>query len=492
MKDLAKWQIVSFISRGIAMVLGVLQSILIYRFLTLSEGGVVQLATAAGAALGVLQHLGLASASTREISAAKDEKEIFKIFITSGFIRYAITVPLALGLILLAKTLAVNTYHVPEMETPLKLYGLVLLIQGFQSILNSVIQGTKRFKVLFIYQALIPLVSIAFYLPLVFMYRIDGYFYAQVGVNLVSSLILGVIAFKPLKNFLQWPSFADFKRLFKELFSISVGIYIVKIIYTNWEKLGPNLLGIVSTTEMVGYFGFALLYAKKLMNISDSVTDVNLPVFSDKYVNDRKTFESLFSENFNKLFVLIVFTGVTAAYWAGDIIHLAMGKVKFDPSIPLVLPIVFAFVFYSFINIIKSSVIVPAKMVKEMIISFVGLIGGTLVFYYLTTPFFGNLMAMAYGMVFGAVLSFSIMAISSKIKLNFAFINKDHALLLFQALVITLMGGIVNIWVKSVGFVLFGVLFVWAAYASSFITKNDFVQAFNIIGKVKKKFNLSR
>ena len=47
-----------------------------------------------------------------------------------------------------------------------------------------------------------------------------------------------------------------------------------------------------------------------------------------------------------------------------------------------------------------------------------------------------------------------------------------------------------NIWVKSVGFVLFGVLFVWAAYASSFITKNDFYQTKRYLISTNKELGL--
>jgi len=82
MKDLGKWQIISFISRGMSMVVGIVQSFAIIRILTVSEWGLVQLAVSIGGALGIYQHLGLASASTREISAAKEDSEVFKIFVT--------------------------------------------------------------------------------------------------------------------------------------------------------------------------------------------------------------------------------------------------------------------------------------------------------------------------------------------------------------------------------------------------------------------------
>lgn len=484
MKDLAKWQIISFISRGMAMALGLIQSFFIVRLLSVSEWGIVQIALSIGGALGIYQHLGLASASTREISAAKDNSEIFKIFVVSAFIRYIVTIPIALGLFILSTPLATHAYKVPDIALPLKLYAIVLLFQGFQSILNSVISGMKKFKRLFLYQVAIAGVSVFLYIPLVWMYKVNGYFYALVLFNVIASVCLGYLAFRPLSGFLKFPSRAEFKYLLRDLFSISMGIYLVKIIYTNWEKFGPNVLGINVTPEMVGYFGFALLYAKKLMNISDAVTDVNLPVFSDKYVNDQEGFRSLFSENFNKLFAFIVFSGASAVFWLPQIVHIAIGSNKYDPSLPLVLPMVFAFIFYSFVNIIKSSVIIPAKMVKEMIFSFVLLLGGTAAFYFLMSHRLGALTAMSYGMLVGAFLSFAVCILVPMYKLKFKLIKHDHVLIFIQAFAFALLWNNPPWYIKVASYPVFIALFLWGCFIAGFITKEE-IHTF--VGKLRSK-----
>ena len=69
--------------------------------------------------------------------------------------------------------------------------------------------------------------------------------------NIISSIALSIIAFKPLKGKLIMPSKEDFIRLFKEIFSISIAIYLVKILYTNWQKFGSNVLGLYNSTEVV-------------------------------------------------------------------------------------------------------------------------------------------------------------------------------------------------------------------------------------------------
>ncbi|MFZ2664552.1 MAG: oligosaccharide flippase family protein, partial [Patescibacteria group bacterium] len=238
MKDLGKWQVVSMIAQGLAMLSGMIQTFVIIRILSVGEWGIVQLAISIGGALGIYQHLGLVSASTREISSVEKKEDIFKIFVTSTVIRYCITLPLAIGLFFYSKSLAVNLYHNESLIIPLKIYALSLVFQGVQGILNSVISGMQRFKALFIYQVVISYVSILLYIPLVHFFRINGYFYAFFLFNVISSIVLSIMAFKPLRGKLLLPSKEDFVRLFKEIFSISIAIYVVKILYTNWEKLG--------------------------------------------------------------------------------------------------------------------------------------------------------------------------------------------------------------------------------------------------------------
>jgi O-antigen/teichoic acid export membrane protein len=438
MKELLKWQLVSFVSRGLAMSIGVVQSVVIVRILSVAEYGIVTLAASIGGAFGIYQHLGLASGSTREISSADDDTEIFKIFITAVVIRYFVTVPLAIILFVLSKYLAITQYANEALVIPLKIFSLVLLIQGVQSIFNSVIAGTQRFKQLFVYQVVIAAVGLLIYIPLIYLYRVDGYFIALALFNLVGSISLGILALRPLRGKIKFPKRADFIRLLKDILSISLGIYIVKILYTYWQKSGPLLLGLSFSAEEIGLFGFALLYAAKLMAVSDAITDVNLPVLSRKYVRNVEEFKELFVGNFNKIFAFIIFAAMSAIYWVQDIFHFLVGSNKYDGSFPFIMPLVLAFVFYSVVNIVKSSILIPAKLVKEMIIGFIVLLATTVGFYFVISPSMGGLLAMAYAMAFGSLAALLFVSAFAWFKLKFSFITFGHLFLFFIGVVMSL------------------------------------------------------
>jgi O-antigen/teichoic acid export membrane protein len=485
MKELGKWQIVSMIAQGLAMLSGMVQTFVIIRILSVGEWGVVQLAISIGGALGIYQHLGLVSASTREISSAEKKEDIFKIFVTSAVIRYCVTLPIAVVLFFYSKNLAVNLYHNESLIIPLKMYALSLVFQGVQGILNSVISGMQRFKTLFIYQVAISYVSILLYLPLVYFYKINGYFYAFFLFNVISSIVLSFMAFKPLKGKLLLPSKKDFVRLFKEIFSISVAIYVVKILYTNWEKLGSNALGLFNSTEVVAIYAFAMLYAKKIMSISDSVTTVNIPVFSERYVKNFAEFKETFVKNFNKLFSLIIFTGSFAAYFAPDVIRILVGSDKYNSSFPLIAPMVFAFIIYSFINIISSSVLIPAKMAKSMVGSYVFLILGSVISFFAIYKFMDLLPAVSWAMVLGTILCLTFMIYWIEKKMKFSFFNIDHVAILIQGLFIAWLCTIDIFWLKLGAFLPFAGLLLWSLFIAGFLQKKDIV---SVITKLKVLF----
>lgn len=487
MKDLIKWQIISFISRGVAMALGIIQSIVIVRILTVGEYGLVNIAVSVGSAFGIYQHLGLASGSTREISSADSKEEIFKIFVTSVVIRYFVTIPLAIFLFITSKYVAVAQYGNEAMITPLRLFALVLVVQGVQSMFNSIVSGMQRFKQLFVYQMAIAAVSLFVYIPLIYFYRVNGYFYALVLFNLIGSLSLGIMALWPIRGHLQMPTRADFKRLLKEILSISLGIYAVKIIYTYWQKSGPLLLGLSLTPEEVGIFSFALLYGAKLMTVSDSITDVNLPVLSKKFVENMEEFKEMFAKNFDKIFAFIVFAAASAVFWTKEVFHIFVGSDKYDAAFPLVLPIIFAFIFYSIVNIVKSSIIIPAKLVKEMIFAYVLMLLITVGTYFGLTPMIGSLSAMAYGMAFGSLSGILSMLVTSKISLDFSFIGFRHLFVFVIGLVLALISFDTFSLMKFGTYTLVSFVYLWVLFKLQMVTKEQLSYLFGAVkGRIRK------
>jgi O-antigen/teichoic acid export membrane protein len=237
-------------------------------------------------------------------------------------------------------------------------------------------------------------------------------------------------------------------------------------------------------------YAFALLYAKKLMTISDSITTVNIPVFSERFVNDFKEFKDSFSKNFNKIFSAIILVGTFASYFAPTLIRILVGGDKYDQAIPLIAPMVFAIVLYSFVNIINSSVLIPAKMAKSMIGSYVFLIIGTGLSYLVLKNMMDVSLAFSWAMVAGSGVCLFFMIFWIKKRMKFLFFNIDHWVILVQSLAISLLCNVDDFWIKIVVlFPLFGLL-IWGLFEAGFVKKSDFKSLFGklslLTGKNKK------
>ncbi len=418
------------------MFIGIFQSLIIVSLLSKEQYGLIGLVASIAGIVGITQHLGLASSSTKEISQAKSPQDIFNVILSSLTIRLIISIPISLVLFLFARPIA-SYYNNPDLILPLQIFGLITLIQAFQSIFNSVISGTQRFKLLFSYQVIIALISLFVFLPLIYFYSVLGYFYALLVFNLIQTFALGFFSLKDLGFKFILPDKNDFYNLCIKLLKVSLAIYAVKIIFTAWQEFPVAYLGKMVSLEALALFTFAFNLSSKLMAISDSVTDVNLPVFSKKSVESFKEYFTDFTKNFNLLFYFIFICGITVSFWAKEILQGAdyfiyivgvLSNLNFEKnifnryseSISLFLPLLLSIIFYSYLNIIKSSFFVPLEKLKSMIISFFILIVATFGSFYILNNFFYEILAMSLALFIGSLLSFilSVYFIINELKIN--------------------------------------------------------------------------
>jgi len=442
MSGLLKLQVVSFISRIIAMLIGIFQSLIIVNLLSTQEYGLIGLVTSIAGIVGITQHLGLASSSTKEISQAKNSQDIFNVILSSLSIRLLISVPISLILIFFATWIS-NYYSNPELILPLQIFGVITLVQAFQSIFNSVISGTQRFKLLFSYQIFIAFVSLFIFLPFIYFYSLLGYFYALLIFNLIQTLALGFLSLNKLDFQFKLPNRKEFFSLSSKLLKISLAIYFVKILFTAWQEVPVAYLGKIISLESLALFTFAFNLSSKLMAISDSITDVNLPVFSKQSTDSLKEYILSFNKNFDLIFYFIFVVGITVSYWSREILVLAdyfiyfvgvLVGLNFDKniydrygsSLILFLPLLLSIIFYSYLNIIKSSFFVPLEKLKNMIITYSLMVIFTGLSFFVLNNYVIEILAMSLALFVGALSGFLIssMFIKNELDINIFSLKK--------------------------------------------------------------------
>lgn len=461
------WSIISIMSRFFAVFIGLIQSVIIVKLLTVSDYGLVGLVTSIAAIVGVYQNLGISSGSTREIAAAKDKSEAFKVFIGSTIVRYLISLPLVLGLFFFAPYLGNTVYNRPEIINPLRLFSLILFIQALQSVLNSVIQGIKEFKFLFIFQALISIVSIIIYIPFLIGYGYIGYFYALLAFNIISTIILGIYVLKVFSGHLVFPDYKELKSIAVSVFSIGLFVYFIKIIFMQWQKLGPVLLGKDLSDEMLGIFSFALLVASKITTISDAVTDVTLPSMTSVFEKSRHEFERIFLKGNGKAYFLILFSSIILVIFKFEIFQFVdfvfgfIGKnpitTRYKDAFVIMDPLILAFWAYSHINLLKSGLAVPSRKLWGALTSYILMFLVTIVVYY-SYSFANQLMGFSLAMGIGALFAYIVFMVFIKKEIGFYPITKGD--LVYSLLSILVLIG----YYANISHILLGSLYLTITY----------------------------
>lgn len=444
------------------MGVGIVQSVILTRWiLSVEEFGLIGIISAVGASLGVYQHLGLASGTTREL-AVRGPENASKVFISSLIARYVVSIPLAMGLFLLASSIAIGYKH-PEMTLPLQIYAVILLLQASQDVSGAVLQGLQKFKRLFLFQAFLAILSFCLYVPLSYFYKFNGYFLALSLVTLVSVTVMWFLALRSIDGGIKLPTRNDIWPILKNVLTVGLAIYVVKIIFTNWKNLGTIFLGTQVSLLEVGFFSYALGYALKLMMVSDALTDVNLSVMSKLYKEERARFAHVFMENFSKVYAFVWLAALSAIFWAPQIFYLFVGH-KYDFALPYVLPLVVAIWAYSYINYLGASIIVPAKEVKQMIMYYVIMLGVTVGSYFgFGNVFVDKVYLMSMAMAIGSVAALIYQILVVRFKVGFWVIDETIVLLTLPLLplLITVSDLSAKILLFATCFLLFMVVIVW-------------------------------
>lgn len=453
---LLKLQSFSFLSRFGTMLVGnVFQSLIVLRLLSQQEYGMVAVVASLVSVFGSSQSFGLTSSSTREISQAKDKEEAREIFITSLILRFILSFPFALALFLLSSKLAQSSSSPEMVSSAIKITAIIMFFEPLRGVFNSVISAFHKFKILFLYQFLIALVSLCIYAPLLYLYGFRGYYWAALVFAFIATFVLGYFASGVFRNlpFKKIP----FKRILfhaKDLVGISLSLYLLKVLYSYWLS-GPALFlnyfpsNFITNSfsfyaqkeELIAIFALALLFATKLLVFSDSITDVTLPINSKKFVENKDAFKSQYKLNYQKTTVVIAFFCSIFAFFNSEIIYLLNIIVHKDYSMSsVIIPlVVIAVWFYSNVDLLKSSVFVPAKKLLGMVFIHIFLLFSTYFLFFLFISFFTNvLIAFALSFALSAIISYILVLLVLYTSLNYIISSFTHIIYFLISLVFIL------------------------------------------------------
>lgn len=356
--DLGRTQVLSLATKAVTSALGVVQSFIVIRLLGPADFGLVGLVMSIGGVIGVSQHLGIVDGAIREIAVLRDKREIGKVFWVSHIVRQAVTIPLSIGLVLLAGLIAGKIYGRPEITLYLQVFAAALILQGLQDVLGASLTGLKKFGALYGVQIATAAINILVFGLLTWRFGVAGFFWAIILTTSVMVSWFALTIARELRGHLAWPTWQDMRQYGRRVLRIGAYMYLARIAFVVWQRLPLLMLGGVLAAEELGFLNVSLTFGARLTIIAMALSEVNLSWMSSLFVRSRDEFRRVAARNMQRVFMVMWGLSAALIFFTPEIL-LIIGR-EFIPAEPLIYVMTFAFLLYSLLDIGTSSVFVPA------------------------------------------------------------------------------------------------------------------------------------
>lgn len=465
--DLAKTQVLSLVTKAVTTALGIVQSVIVVRLLSRGEFGLVGLVMSIGGVIGVSQHLGIVDGAIREIAVLKSRREIGKVFWVSHLVRQIVTVPLSVGLFLMAGVVAVKFYHRPDIIPYIKLFAASLVLQGLQDVMGATLTGIKKFVSLYVVQIITATINIAVFGYFTWRWGITGFFWAILITTSIMVVLYAVIIAKELQGDLALPTFADIRQYGRRVLRVGVFMYLSRIFFVVWQRLPILLLGATLSADSLGDLNVSLTFGSKLTIIAMALSEVNLSWMSSLFARERKTFEQVVTRNMHRVLVVMLSLTLVMLFFTPEILHYIIGQ-QYMHAQPLILIMTLAFFLYSLTDIGTSSVFVPADQPKLRTIVY-GLMTVLTAGIIFSTRSGGSVMA-AVAVLAGAVVAYVSMLLLAKRNFGIQLVTARLALFILALIIsIAWLYGSPSFLPRVIVFILFAGFMLYEAHRNELL-----------------------
>lgn len=310
------------ISQIIASICAFIWTVLMARYLGVSNYGIFGFATSFTAILAVTVDLGINTHVIRHVATDYDSapkylgnamplKSIFSIF----------TMILTLIILILMKTDELTL-------TVTLLFAIEMIIKSFISLLNGSFQAFEEGKYQGIGSTLLHVILLIFILITIFT---D---FGLIGISIsyiLANVITFIYTYYAFKNNIAKPKFEFDLEFCKKITILSLPFAVIGLLYTIYYSID-----IVMLTNMVGSYASGIYNATyKLISVLtlfySVYTAVIFPVMSKFFNNDESMLLISFEKSIKYLMLIIIPIAIATVLYSTDIIHLIYGH-KYDAA----------------------------------------------------------------------------------------------------------------------------------------------------------------
>lgn len=430
MTSLQSVQLWGTLTKIVTLALGILQTALILRILSVEEYGVVGIIVSLGSLVGVSQHVGIVDAAIREIAVATDALRRAYVFWVSLWFRLAVTVPVSIVFALLGEKIGAAVYRFPDVPYLVRLTSVILVLQGIQGVVGGAYTGQRAFGSLYALQFAMAVVNVALFAGFTWWRGVPGFFEAVILSTFLFILLLSFFLKRALGGILTHPGSAEMRQILRDIVHTGAWTYVARILSVAWQRVPILLLGRWAAPEAVGLFNVALTFGSKLIILAAALGEVNLAFLSHAFAMGRQAFVGLARRTLTEVGAVILLGVGILGVFADVLLRLFAGD-AYVPAAGITALVTIGYGLFAFLDISANSVFVPARLAQFRAYAFAALLVGTLgvMFLYRANP----VAAAAWGTVAGGVAGVAGAALLARVFLGMTLFSRRDLFLLVPA-----------------------------------------------------------
>jgi len=290
LKKVAKGTGVVLIGTIVGIILSLASRVIITRYITPSQYGLISLSLVITGITGAIACLGFPQATPRYIAYHKGKKDIGKVWQT---IKASLSISFVLSLILFllvfffAHTLA-NLFNKPQLAPVIKIFSFTIPANVVRGILVSIFRGFGEAKPRVYFQNIFPHIAKLSLLGMVIIlgWAFWGVVYATIISIILVAVISGIYAVKKIPNFISKQrhiASSEAVSITKEFLFFSLPLFPVVIVNLVISSTDTLMLGYFTTSRIVGLYNVAYSLAHYVVFILAAMGFIYSPIATTLY-----------------------------------------------------------------------------------------------------------------------------------------------------------------------------------------------------------------
>lgn len=311
---------VTFVASAVAMLLGFPITVLLGRYLGADDLGLYRMVNTIFGTIMLFATIGIPAAITKYVAEFRDNDEKLGQIVSAGLITSILLGLLSFISIYVSAGLFAAVFHMPELSGLLKILAFAFPFSIVTSILLGLLNGLREMTKNAWISIIQSVSMLALTFLLVFNYGVNG---AVVGIVFSSVLTTLILIFVQKISNLSFANFFDNSIQLINFGSKTVFSNAINLINYQADIL---MIGYFMTKTDVGVYSVAVMFAKLIWILPDSIQRITFPLISEYHAKKmNESIDTLVDKCMKYSCLFLVFCTTFFVFFGKELVTVTLG-----------------------------------------------------------------------------------------------------------------------------------------------------------------------